>query len=290
NPLVTVGIPTYNRPEGLRKVLTCVTQQTYKNLQIIVADNCSENENVSKIANEFAAKDPRVKYYRHEANMGSNFNFQFVLKKAEGEFFMWAADDDDRSLFFVEELMSVIKDRSAAFGNFTIRYEGTGREDHVKIDISAKGANKYEQAKNFLKERIPSLFYSLYRTEDIRWYSVFIKTFDWLDCYIILEIILKYNGFAFSDKELYSAGIQGENYQYKPARPHSKKIFSYTPYFNNSARLIFQSACTTTQKLKLIFYLFEVTSKSFMAIEKNRKSHRLYSFIYRIFSRIKPTT
>jgi glycosyltransferase involved in cell wall biosynthesis len=288
-PFVTVGIPTYNRPEGLRKTLLCITQQTYKNLQIIVADNCSENENVAKIAQEFASKDPRVIYYRHEENKGANFNFQFVLERAEGVYFMWAADDDGRSLYFIEELMSVIKGRSAAFCNFTIRYEGTGREDHVKIGHSAKGRDKYEQARNFLKERIPSLFYALYRTEDIRWFSNMHEIFDWLDCFIILKIILIYDGFAFSEKELYSAGIQGVDYQYKPASPNSKRIFTYAPYFNRSARLIFQSKCSLIQRIKLVFYLWEVTSRSFMAIEKNRKSHRLYSFIYRIYSRFRPS-
>ena len=34
-PLVSVGIPTYNRPEGLRQTLDCITFQTYKNLEII---------------------------------------------------------------------------------------------------------------------------------------------------------------------------------------------------------------------------------------------------------------
>jgi len=288
-PLVTVGIPTYNRPEGLEKTLLCITRQTYQNLQIIVADNCSENENVKKIAEEFARKDLRVFYYKHNENKGANFNFQFVLNKAEGLYFMWAADDDDRSLFFIEELMSVIKDRSAAFCNFTIRYEGAGKVDHIKIVNSAKGKDKYEQAKNFLQERIPSLFYGLYRTEDIRWFSNMNKGFDWLDCFIIFKIILKYNGFAFSDKELYSAGIQGANYQYKPAKPHSKRIFTYTPYFVNSTKLIFKSKLTLFQQMKLVTYLLEVTSRSFLAIEKNRKSYKLYYFLYRIYNRIGPS-
>ena len=288
-PLVTVGIPTYNRPEGLRKTLLCITQQTYSNLQIIVADNCSENENVKIVVDEFVKKDPRVFYYRHDENMGVNFNFQFVLNKAEGLYFMWAADDDERSLLFVEELMAVINDRSAAFCNFTIRYEGANKVDHITIGNSAKGKNKYEQARNFLQERIPSLFYALYRTKDIRWFSNMHKIFDWLDCFIILKIILKYNGFAFSDKELYSAGIQGANYQYKPAKAHSKRIFTYKPYFINSAKLIFQSKLTIIQRMKLVAYLAEVTSSSFIAIEKNRKSYKVYSFLYRIYNRIRPS-
>ena len=45
-PLVSVGIPTYNRPEGLRRTLECITKQTYKNLEIIVSNNCSSGPEI----------------------------------------------------------------------------------------------------------------------------------------------------------------------------------------------------------------------------------------------------
>ena len=44
HPLVSVGIPTYNRPKGLKRLLKQIQNQTYKNIEIIVSDNCSENE------------------------------------------------------------------------------------------------------------------------------------------------------------------------------------------------------------------------------------------------------
>ena len=49
NPLVTVGIPTYNRPAGLERTLECIRQQSYTNLEIIVSDNCSTDVNVLPI-------------------------------------------------------------------------------------------------------------------------------------------------------------------------------------------------------------------------------------------------
>jgi len=38
-PLVTVGVPTYNRPKGLKRALNSLVNQTYQNLEIIVSDN-----------------------------------------------------------------------------------------------------------------------------------------------------------------------------------------------------------------------------------------------------------
>jgi glycosyltransferase involved in cell wall biosynthesis len=93
-PLVSVGIPTYNRPQGLRRTLECMTNQSYTNLEIIVSDNCSPGKETQDVVKEFANKDPRIKYYRQENNKGLVFNFKFLLDKATGDFFIWASDDD----------------------------------------------------------------------------------------------------------------------------------------------------------------------------------------------------
>lgn len=107
-PLVSVGIPTYNRPEGLRRTLECITKQTYTNLEIIVSDNCSPSPEVEAIVCEYMRNDNRIRYFRHERNKGAGFNFQFVLEKATGEYFMWAADDDQWEKNFIENCLNEI--------------------------------------------------------------------------------------------------------------------------------------------------------------------------------------
>lgn len=106
-PLVSVGIPCYNRPEGLRRTLECIIGQTYLNLEIIVSDNCSPDPEVERVGRGFANKDLRVQYYRQNMNDGPMPNFQFVLEKATGEYFMWAADDD--LWIFSEEILSRLR-------------------------------------------------------------------------------------------------------------------------------------------------------------------------------------
>src|ERR1700688_2286292 len=101
-PLVSVGIPTYNRPVGLRRTLEFICGQTYSNIEIIVSDNASLDPGTKSVAEEFAARDERIKYFRQRANIGAMENFRFVLAKASGDYFMWAADDDEWDPRFVE--------------------------------------------------------------------------------------------------------------------------------------------------------------------------------------------
>lgn len=107
-PVVSVGIPTYNRPKGLRRTLESITRQTYKNLEIIISDNCSPDSETEIVAREYVLKDPRIRYFRQEKNEGPNYNFKFVLEKASGEFFMWAADDDEWDNYFIEDCLNAL--------------------------------------------------------------------------------------------------------------------------------------------------------------------------------------
>ena len=93
-PLVTIGLPTYNRPAGLKKCLETIINQSYKNLEIIISDNCSTDENVQEVILQFAVKDSRIKHFRQPKNIGLEDNFNFVYAKATAGYFTWMSDDD----------------------------------------------------------------------------------------------------------------------------------------------------------------------------------------------------
>src|SRR5438105_427229 len=123
-PLVTVGIPTYNRAEGLARTLEAVCTQTHRNLEIIVSDNASTDPDVENVVRDFMARDARVIYHRHSQNIGAMANFSSLVSKGAGEFFMWAADDDRWEAFFVERCVrELVADPSLAICQMEAQYE-----------------------------------------------------------------------------------------------------------------------------------------------------------------------
>jgi glycosyltransferase involved in cell wall biosynthesis len=93
-PLISVGIPTYNRSLGLIKTLASVFKQNYPSIEIIVSDNCSTDSTQHQL-NRIGKLYSEVQYYRQSSNIGMIANFEFVLRKAKGKYFMWVADDDE---------------------------------------------------------------------------------------------------------------------------------------------------------------------------------------------------
>ena len=100
NPLVTIGIPTYNRANSnLLAVINAALNQTYENIQVLVGDNASSDHTSELVA---SITDPRLAYVRHSENIGANANFNYLLDHAEGEWFQLFHDDDLIDSDFVE--------------------------------------------------------------------------------------------------------------------------------------------------------------------------------------------
>lgn len=117
-PKISVGIPTFNRPAGLKKTLESILTQSYSNLEIIISDNCSPSVEVFEVVSSFVNSDSRIKFFKQPKNMGAIFNFKFVLQKAQGDYFMWAADDDWWHPDFVQNILIAIEETPGSIAGF----------------------------------------------------------------------------------------------------------------------------------------------------------------------------
>ena len=99
-PLVTIAIPTFNRAGSfLPGALRAACRQTYTNLDILVSDNASSDATTELIRN---CGDARVRYHRHEQNIGSARNTNYCIQAAKGEYTLVLNDDDLIDENFVE--------------------------------------------------------------------------------------------------------------------------------------------------------------------------------------------
>jgi glycosyltransferase involved in cell wall biosynthesis len=93
SPSTTIFIPTYRRPQLLKKAIASALNQTWANLQVVVCDNASKDE-TGEIVAQFRQTDPRVQYICHSTELGMLGNYQFIFSNVETEFFSILSDDD----------------------------------------------------------------------------------------------------------------------------------------------------------------------------------------------------
>jgi glycosyltransferase involved in cell wall biosynthesis len=88
-----VGLPVYNGERYLAAALDSLLAQEYRDFEILISDNGS-TDGTEAICREYAARDPRIRYFREPMNRGAAWNFSRVATLAQGEYFRWACHDD----------------------------------------------------------------------------------------------------------------------------------------------------------------------------------------------------
>ena len=182
NPRISIGIPVYNGEKFIRKCIESVLQQTHRNFELIISDNAS-TDSTSKICEEYLRKDNRITFVRQNKNMGQNWNFNFLLEKANGEYFVWVAADTFLLPEFIEKNIAVLESQDKAVGCISkIKIDESYNDKYKKEKQILKKiglvyrpydtlpiTGKYvERIRKYLKHFPWEMFYSVYRTEALR--------------------------------------------------------------------------------------------------------------------------
>ncbi|MEZ9937561.1 glycosyltransferase [Vibrio breoganii] len=105
SPLVSVVITTYKRPELLRRAIESVLNQTYKNIEVIVSDDNS-NDHTSEVVRDYMqTSDIPIVYRTNTENKGACFTRNEGIKLANGYFVAGLDDDDEFTPSRIEKLV-----------------------------------------------------------------------------------------------------------------------------------------------------------------------------------------
>ncbi len=99
-PRVSIGLPVHNGANFLAEALKSLLAQEYSDFEILLCDNAS-TDRTEEICREYAARDPRVRYFRNPTNLGAAPNFNLAFEMSQGEFFRWHAHDDTTAPSFL---------------------------------------------------------------------------------------------------------------------------------------------------------------------------------------------
>lgn len=102
-----MGLPVYNGERFLARAIDTLLAQTYRDFELLIVDNAS-TDGTEEICRAYAERDPRVRYWRNERNLGAMGNFRRAFELSSGELFKWAAHDDEHEPEFLERCVAAL--------------------------------------------------------------------------------------------------------------------------------------------------------------------------------------
>lgn len=203
-PRVSIGMPVFNGADTIRPALDSLLGQTFQDFELVISDNASE-DGTEDLCREYANHDDRIRYVRQPYNIGAAANFAFVLHKARGEYFMWAAADDTRSPDYLEKNLAFLRTHADYVASTSpVRFAG-GRPDARRMgDAPLDQETPEARFLGFFEQwHANGRFYSLFRRQPLAAVSAMhgpqYLGSDWT---IILELLLDWRCGRLASGEL----------------------------------------------------------------------------------------
>ena len=108
--LLSICIPTYNRPESLINCLNSLAKQKEKNFEVCISDNCSK-KNIKKIITPYKKK-LKIRFKKNKKNLGFALNLLNVSSMARGKYIWFIGDDDLLIPGAIKYLIKLLKKNS----------------------------------------------------------------------------------------------------------------------------------------------------------------------------------
>lgn len=143
---VDILLATYNGEKYLKEQIESILNQTYKNIQIIISDDCSK-DGTRDILKEYE-KNNKIKIFYQEKNLGYVKNFEFLLKQVENNIYMLSDQDDVWKEEKVEKTVEKLKKENLdlVFGDLEVVDEN--------LNTIHKSYNKYMHLDNKIQKHL----------------------------------------------------------------------------------------------------------------------------------------
>lgn len=142
---------TYNGEKYLREQLTSIVNQSYKDIEIIICDDCSK-DNTTKIINEFLSSDKRIFLYQNKQNLGFKKNFEKAISLCKGEYIALSDQDDIWDVNHIQKLYDKIGNNYLVCGNNELVNENGISKGLTFFESNLFNINVYKSNEDIFKK------------------------------------------------------------------------------------------------------------------------------------------
>lgn len=196
NDLVSVIMPSYNTGKYIGKSIESVINQTYSNWELIIVDDCSDDD-TEEVVSVF--KDERIKYFKNAFNSGAAISRNRALREAKGRWIAFLDSDDIWKPTKLEKQLEFMQCNNYFF-SYTNYEELDESGKHTGIKVT--GPKKITKAGmyNYCWPGCLTVMYdakyigviqiaNIMKNND---YAVWLKVCKKADCYLLDECLAEY--------------------------------------------------------------------------------------------------
>ncbi|EIT84619.1 glycosyl transferase family protein [Fictibacillus macauensis ZFHKF-1] len=274
NPLVSIGVPVFNGAKTLEKSLRAILDQEYKNIEVIISDNASTDA-TAQICQSLQARDHRIQYVRNKTNMGMANNFNAVVHRSQGKYFMWSAHDDYRDASFIAKCVKQLEsnERAVICGSYVafINEEGQKFDPRPYHYFRPQDMNSSDFIRSYLaRYGCYEMIYGMFRLQNLKASMMIQEVFcpDYLMCFQLLlqgelELVeeeLLYYKWNPKTVDHYAREVAQDDQAYEAmaAAPFSQLIGNFVKLVTESPR--FSEVEKASEKEKMIQGMLEEAS------------------------------
>ncbi len=260
-PFFSVVIITYNRCNFLKANLSILLQQTFRDYEVIISDNAS-NDETSNVVKSF--NDKRIKYIRNKENIGFPKNIKQAMLNAAGKYIFTLGDDDfilyNDALSKIKKILDKTSYGIVRLNILERNYYGSGLQRklmNISQDKYISENTDISQILNFYKSvDIGMMSGIIFRNEDITPRKFIIcETYPWFK--IVIENTQKFGAYFSANNYMVITWTAATNQQ--PSwvvredgslefEPYDRALFKFIPknhqqsfrlnYYKNFIRLL----------------------------------------------------
>lgn len=202
-PKVSVGLPVFNGEKYVDESIESILNQTYRDLELVISDNCS-TDRTEEICRKWEALDDRVHYFRNDENQGGAWNHNRVFREARGEYFHWASHDDRLMPEFIAECVATLDAHPEVVLSYTkvLQIDGHGDPLEPWSDYSDVTSNdRVERMRAALRDWMCLPIYGLIRSDVLRRTGL-LRPYHAADRLLLGELAI-YGKWSLSEKGLF---------------------------------------------------------------------------------------
>jgi carbonic anhydrase/acetyltransferase-like protein (isoleucine patch superfamily)/MoaA/NifB/PqqE/SkfB family radical SAM enzyme/tetratricopeptide (TPR) repeat protein len=175
-PLVTIGVPLYNEERFIAQTLDSLLGQDYQNWEMVISDDASSDRS-GEICQEYARKDPRIRYLRNRNNLGCVRNCNRLAELANGDYFLWGFQHDLYESTYLSRCVGVMhrQPELALCYSRTALIDEDGKPLGLAPDVvETQGLSSAAAFQKLLREMVSgNMIFGLFRTDLLAQTSLF---------------------------------------------------------------------------------------------------------------------